>query len=195
MNNLLNIQTPAEQQASELRSDFGLKNHGFSNLRKAYWNLPTEALYEEIIFRGEGKLSHQGPVVVNTGKHTARAANDKFIVREPETEEHVWWGEYNRPFDADKFEVSVMLRLQGFLQGRDLFIQDCYGGADQNYQTAGAHNYRICLAQSCLHATCSSCQKQMRNIAGISRNLQLSASLPFKPTPRLMVLRRRHLSH
>ena len=133
MNNLLNIETPAEQQAGELQSDYGLKNHGFSNLRKAYWNLPTEALYEEIIFRSEGRLSHQGPIVVNTGKHTARAANDKFIVRESETGEHVWWGEYNRPFDADKFE-ALFARLQGFLQGRDLFVQDCYGGADQNYR-------------------------------------------------------------
>ncbi|HUV26874.1 MAG TPA: phosphoenolpyruvate carboxykinase (ATP) [Anaerolineales bacterium] len=133
MNNLLNIETPAEHQAHELKSDYGLKNHGISNLRTAYWNLPTEALYEEIIFRSEGKLSHQGPIVVNTGKHTARAANDKFIVREAETEGHIWWGEYNRPFDAEKFE-TLFARLQGFLQGRDLFIQDCYGGADLNYK-------------------------------------------------------------
>ena len=133
MNNLLNIKTPAEQQAGEIACDFGLKNHGFSNLRKEYWNLPTEALYEEIIFRGEGKLSHQGPVIVNTGKHTARAANDKFIVHESETAAHVWWGEYNRPIESDIFE-ALYARLQGFLQGRDLFIQDCFGGADQNYQ-------------------------------------------------------------
>jgi len=133
MNNLLNIETPAERQSRELKSDFNLKNLGISNLRKAYWNLPTEALYEEIIFRGEGKLTQQGPVVVNTGKHTARAANDKFVVREADTEGHIWWGEYNRPFDADKFE-ALFARLQGFLQGRDIFIQDCYGGADLNYR-------------------------------------------------------------
>ena len=133
MNNLLNIKTPAENQAEELKSDYGLENHGFSNLRKAYWNLPTEALYEEIIFRNEGKLSHQGPVVVNTGKHTARAANDKFIVREVDSEGNIWWGEYNRPFESVQFD-TLFARLQGFLQGRDLFIQDCYGGADQNYQ-------------------------------------------------------------
>ena len=133
MNNLLNISTPTEKQAGDLKSDFGLKNHGLSNLRKVYWNLPTEALYEEIIFRGEGKLSHQGPVIVNTGKHTARAANDKFITRESSSEQFVWWGEYNRPFAADKFE-ALYARLQGFLQGRDLFVQDCFGGADPNFQ-------------------------------------------------------------
>ena len=81
MNNILNIKTPAEAQAQELRSDFRLINIGIVNLRAAYWNLPAEALYEEIVFRNEGKLTHMGAIVVNTGKHTARAANDKFVVR------------------------------------------------------------------------------------------------------------------
>ncbi len=133
MNNLLNIRTPAEGQAQELQSDYGLENHGIANLRAAYWNLPVEALYEEIIFRKEGRLSHQGPVVVNTGKHTARAANDKLIVREASSEDHIWWGEYNRPINAEKFE-ELYARLLGFIQGRDLFVQDCFGGADPNYK-------------------------------------------------------------
>ena len=133
MNNLLNIKTPAEAQADGLKGDFGLENIGLSNLRKAYWNLTTEALYEEIIFRGEAQISQQGPIIVNTGKHTARAANDKFIVFESSSEQNVWWGQYNRPYSTQKFD-ELFSRLQGFLQGRDLFIQDCYGGADPNYR-------------------------------------------------------------
>ncbi len=133
MNNLLNIKTPAEAQAEATKCDFGLENIGLTNLRKVYWNLTTEALYEEIIFRGEAQISHLGPVIVNTGKHTARAANDKFIVRESTTEKNVWWGEYNRPYATQKFD-ELYSRLQGFLQGRDLFVQDCYGGADPSYQ-------------------------------------------------------------
>ena len=65
-----------EKQAGSLKSDYGLINHGLSNLRKVYWNLPTESLYEEIIFRGEGHISKMGPILVDSGKHTARAAND-----------------------------------------------------------------------------------------------------------------------
>jgi phosphoenolpyruvate carboxykinase (ATP) len=133
MNNILNIKTPAEAQADATKSDFGLDNIGFINLRKVYWNLTTEALYEEIIFRGEAQISKLGPIIVNTGKHTARAANDKFIVRESTTEQNVWWGQYNRPYATQKFD-ELYNRLQGFLQGRDVFIQDCYGGADQNYR-------------------------------------------------------------
>ncbi len=133
MNNLLNIKTPAEDQAAVYKPEFGLVNHGLNNLRKVYWNLPTEALYEEAIFRGEGRISKMGAFVVDTGKHTSRAAQDKFIVREPTTEGHIWWGEYNRPYSAEKFEV-LYARMQGFLQGRDLFVQDCYAGADPNYR-------------------------------------------------------------
>ena len=133
MNNILDIKTPAQGEASSVKSDYGLENHGLANLRMAYWNLPVEALYEEITFRREARISHLGPLVVNTGKHTARSANDKFIVKEPTTEEKIWWGQYNRPFSADKFN-DLFNRLQGFLQGRDVFVQDCYAGADPNYR-------------------------------------------------------------
>jgi phosphoenolpyruvate carboxykinase (ATP) len=133
MNNLLNIKTPAQKEASALKSDYGLANHGLTNLHTVYWNLPTEALYEELVFRQEGKITHLGPVVVDSGKHTARAAQDKFVVREPTTEEHVWWGEYNRPISPDQFNETFN-RLQGFLQDRDVFVQDCFAGADPEYR-------------------------------------------------------------
>jgi phosphoenolpyruvate carboxykinase (ATP) len=132
-NNLLNIKTPAEGQADALSSDFTVKNHGLTNLRKVYWNLPTESLYEEVIFRGEGHITKMGALVVDSGSHTARAAQDKFVVREPSTEDNIWWGEYNRPISPEKFE-EIYNRMLGFLQGRDIFVQDCYAGADEDYR-------------------------------------------------------------
>ncbi|MFN3742801.1 MAG: phosphoenolpyruvate carboxykinase (ATP) [Anaerolineales bacterium] len=133
MNNLLTIKTPAQDIASALKSDYGLENHGFSNLNQVYWNLSTEALYEEILFRREGWMVSSGPLLVHTGKHTARSANDKFIVREPGSEAHIWWGQYNRPFALDKFE-GLYNRLLAYFQGRDVFVQDVYAGADPNYR-------------------------------------------------------------
>ena len=133
MNNLLNIKTPAESVAQARKADYNLSNHGISNLRLAYWNLPTEALYEEASFRNEGSTVAGGPFVAFTGKHTARSANDKFVVRHVDSENNIWWGVYNRPFAQDKFEV-LYDRMLGFLQGRDVFVQDVYGGADENYR-------------------------------------------------------------
>ncbi|MGO9259542.1 MAG: phosphoenolpyruvate carboxykinase (ATP) [Bryobacteraceae bacterium] len=133
MNPYLDLPSPALPEAGRLASIYGLANHGLTNLHRVYWNLPTASLYEEVVFRGEARISHLGPMVVTTGKHTARAAADKFIVREHSTEDHVWWGEYNRPFSAEKFS-ALLTRVAGFLQGRDVFVQDCYAGADPDYR-------------------------------------------------------------
>jgi len=130
---ILDIKSPSHKERNAVKSEFDLKNHGLTNLNNVYWNLPTAALYEEIIFRSEGHLSDMGPIVVNTGKHTSRAANDKLLVKEAATEDKIWWGQNNRPIALDKFNL-VLNRLQGFLQGRDLFVQDRYAGADSNYR-------------------------------------------------------------
>ena len=124
--------SPALAQAAALKPDYGLDNHTLTNLGTVYWNLPSEALVEEAIARGEVKMAQLGPIIANTGKHTGRSANDKFVVREPTTEEHIWWGQYNRPFSPDKFN-EMYGRMQGYLQGHDLFVQDCHIGADPEH--------------------------------------------------------------
>jgi phosphoenolpyruvate carboxykinase (ATP) len=131
--NPLDLRTPAQEQAAALASDYGLGNHGIANPRCVYWNLPAEALVEEIVFRGEGRLVDGGAVAVATGRHSSRAAQDKFIVREAASEGDVWWGEYNRPLSAASFDV-LLARLLGFLQGRDLFVQDLYACARPEYR-------------------------------------------------------------
>jgi len=131
----LEFDTPAVKQATDLKSEYGLKNHGLIELDRVFWNLPAPALYEEAVFRGEGSVSRGGPFLVSTGKHTARAAADKFVVQESSTTDKIWWGEYNRPFSPDKFN-ALLSRLQAFLQGEELFVQDCYAGADPDYRMA-----------------------------------------------------------
>lgn len=133
MNNLLNIKTPAESVAQIRKADYNLSNQGASNLRLAYWNLPTESLVEEAVFRNEGAVVAGGAYVANTGKHTARSANDKFVVRHADSENNIWWGVYNRPIAPEKFEV-LYDRLLGFMQGRDVFVQDVYAGADEAFR-------------------------------------------------------------
>ncbi len=133
MSKYLEFNTPASKEAMELASDFRLKNQGLNYLDRVYWNLSNEALYEEIIFRNEGKLAKEGALLVNTGKHTARAAADKFIVKENSTEDKIWWGVYNRPLALEKFN-TLFTRLQAWAQGEELFVQDCYAGADPEYK-------------------------------------------------------------
>jgi len=133
MSDYLNIATPAQRDATQAASQYGLENHGLTRLARVYWNLSEGALYEEAVFRREGRIAAEGPFVVSTGKHTARAAADKFITQEATTAEKVWWGEYNRPFTPENFN-TLLARLQGYLQGRDVFVQDCFGGADPEHR-------------------------------------------------------------
>jgi len=133
MSKYLEFNTPATKQAMELASDFRLKHQGLNHLDRVFWNLTDTALYEEAIFRNEGKLADQGPLIVNTGKHTARAANDKFVVMEESTAKDIWWGQYNRPYSHEKFN-ALFNRLQAWAQGEELFVQDCYAGADPDYR-------------------------------------------------------------
>jgi phosphoenolpyruvate carboxykinase (ATP) len=110
-----------------------LEQHGITNVKCVKRNLCTPALYEEIIRRGEGTLSHQGPIVVSNSKYTGRSPNDRFIVKAGKSGEDIWWGDVNRPFDADKFD-ALYNRMMAFLQERDLFVQDCFAGADKEYR-------------------------------------------------------------
>lgn len=123
--------SPAFASASALKSNFGLENLGIKNPGTVYWNLPATTLYEEIVFRGEGRITKGGPVSVTTGKHTARSANDKYIVKEEGSDKHVWW-DNNRAFSEEQFD-KLYNRAIGYLQGRDLFVQDAYVGADKEY--------------------------------------------------------------
>ncbi len=111
----------------------GLETHGLYNLNTAYWNLPTPELYEHAILRREGSLSHMGPLVVRTGHHTGRSANDKFVVKEPESSGHIWWGTVNQPLAAERFD-ALHHRLASYLQMKDVYVQDCFVGADPDYR-------------------------------------------------------------
>jgi len=117
----------------ERHSKVGLIPSGIRNVNNIYWNLHTPALYEAAIRRHEGIIAHLGPLVVRTGHHTGRSPNDKFLVKEPTSEEHIWWGKVNRPFTEDRFN-ELHRRMVSYLQMKDVFVQDCWTGADPEYR-------------------------------------------------------------
>jgi phosphoenolpyruvate carboxykinase (ATP) len=112
---------------------YGLENHGITGLTAIHSNLHTPALIEESIRRGEGHLAENGPLVVRTGQHTGRSAHDKFVVREPSSESHIWWGKVNVPFEGERF-LAFRKRMFEHLRGREVFVQDCYVGADPKFR-------------------------------------------------------------
>lgn len=113
----------------------GLGDLKVTNAKTIWWNLTTPALYEHAITHDEGLLAHLGPLVVRSGHHTGRSPEDRFIVREPRSAGKVWWGAVNRPFSPQRFE-RLLHRVLAYLQGKDLFVQDCFAGADPVYRLA-----------------------------------------------------------
>jgi phosphoenolpyruvate carboxykinase (ATP) len=115
------------------RRKTGLIAHGIESTNAVWWNLPTPALYEHAVQRREGLLAHLGPLVVRTGQYKGRSPEDRFLVREPGSESRIWWGRVNKPFEERSYE-RLRSRLLAYLRGMDLFVQDCYAGADPRYR-------------------------------------------------------------
>lgn len=120
------------QQIGPYISSYGVENHGIRSASIVRWNYTAPALYEHAIRNNEAMLAG-GPLVVRTGDHTGRSAGDKFVVREPSSEGKVWWGKVNREFSRENFE-AIHRRMSAYVQGRGIFVQDCYAGADTEYR-------------------------------------------------------------
>jgi len=109
-----------------------LREHGLGNPEAAHWNLGAPQLIEKAVERHEGVLSNGGSLVVRTGQFTGRSPKDKYIVRDSGTESTVNWGPVNQAMSEQAFDALYEHALRS-LEGAELFIQDCFGGADPAY--------------------------------------------------------------
>ena len=125
--------TETMQQAPTHEHRHGPVALGHGLIAEAHWNLSTAELYEHAIKRGEAEIAADGPLVARTGQHTGRSPNDKFIVRDDATESTVWWGKVNRPIEQSRFD-AIKTRMLDHLKRRDLFVLDCFAGADPNHR-------------------------------------------------------------
>jgi phosphoenolpyruvate carboxykinase (ATP) len=114
-------------------SSYGLEKHGIVNTDTIYWNLHTPVLYEHVVRRREGHIAHLGPLVVRTGQHTGRSPKDKFIVAGQASHPYVAWGKVNQPMTQAHFD-NLHHRLTNYLHARELYVQDCFVGADPAYR-------------------------------------------------------------
>lgn len=108
-----------------------LKSYGIKNPKAVYLNMPTEALYEEAIKRGEGHVVKGGAMVFETGQHTGRSAQDKYVVREASSEKDVNWAS-SAAKEASEAQFNTLYDdMMAFCDGKELFVQELYAGADE----------------------------------------------------------------
>ena len=111
----------------------GLEALGIVRSGRVHWNLSPAVLYEESLRRGESQLAVEGPLVARTGQHTGRSPNDKFVVKEAASEQHVHWGTVNKPIEEAKFD-TLHRDMMAYVQDKDLFVLDAWAGTDPTYR-------------------------------------------------------------
>ncbi len=109
-------------------SELGIKN------ATVHWNLSSEELAKISTEKGMTENTSTGAITVNTGEFTGRSPKDRFIVKDDITEDAVWWGNINIPFEPAKFD-ALYDRMIDYLSGKEIYARDSYVCADPKYRT------------------------------------------------------------
>ncbi|AKQ42458.1 phosphoenolpyruvate carboxykinase (ATP) [Aurantiacibacter atlanticus] len=110
-----------------------LSAQGIETSATIHANLNRPELVESAVGNGEGLLAQGGPLVVETGKHTGRSAKDKFIVRDAETEDTVWW-DNNASMSPEHFAALKQDFLAALADKETLYVADLFGGSQPEHR-------------------------------------------------------------
>ena len=109
-----------------------LDSLGIKNATTRY-QLTSDELHNLVIEKKQGKESSSGAIAVNTGEFTGRSPMDRFIVKDSITEDKIWWGDINLPFESGKFD-KLYDKVVDYLSNKEIFVRDSYACADENYK-------------------------------------------------------------
>jgi len=133
------------------RPEDSLAVHGLRAGGRVLHNPTTSQLYTAALDRGEAVLAEDGPLVVDTGRFTGRSPKDKFIVREPASEDRIWWSETNAPISEEHFD-GLRAKVVAHLEARDVYVIDAFCGADPKHRLAvrvlTTHPYHALFAKT-----------------------------------------------
>jgi phosphoenolpyruvate carboxykinase (ATP) len=128
-----------------------LAAHGLRARGSILRNPTTSQLYMHALDRGEAVLAEGGPLVVDTGRFTGRSPKDKFIVREPGSEDRIWWGDVNGEISEEHFD-GLRAKVVARLEQRDVYVIDAFCGADPKHRVAvrvlTSHPYHALFAKT-----------------------------------------------
>ena len=127
-------ETRPERAAVARESTIGLTKLGLAPRGQIHWNLIAPELMKAAARRNEGEFAAMGPFVAVTSPHTGRSPNDKFLVKEPSSENDVDWGKVNQPISEDKYRVLLGDVREYLDKSEELFVEDLYCGADPAYR-------------------------------------------------------------
>ncbi|RYH75958.1 phosphoenolpyruvate carboxykinase (ATP) [Flavobacteriaceae bacterium 144Ye] len=117
---------------TQTTKSISLEQYGIKNAKVNYQLSPDE-LQAAAISKKQGVETSNGTLAVNTGEFTGRSPQDRFIVKDAITEDKVWWGNINIPFESDKFQ-KLYDKVTDYLSEKEVFVRDSYACADDNYK-------------------------------------------------------------
>ena len=133
------------------RPEDSLAAHGLRAGGRVLRNPSTSQLYMAALDRGEAVLAEDGPLVVDTGRFTGRSPKDKFIVREPGSEDRIWWSDTNAEISEEHFD-GLRGKVVAHLEKSDLYVIDAFCGADPKHRLAvrvlTTHPYHALFAKT-----------------------------------------------
>ncbi|RBN49725.1 phosphoenolpyruvate carboxykinase (ATP) [Flavobacterium psychrolimnae] len=109
-----------------------LKELGIENA-KIHYQLSPEELQDITIKTGQGIETSTGALAVNTGEYTGRSPQDRYIVKDSISENQVWWGKVNIPFEPAAFE-ALYNKVTAYLSDKEIYVRDSYVCSDPNYR-------------------------------------------------------------
>jgi len=102
-----------------------------TNTAQAF-HLNNEKLIAHAVKNNEGIIASNGAFATSTGTRTGRSPNDRFIVDEPTTSSLIDWGEINKPFSSEKFDL-LWDKVDSYLSNRNRYISHLHVGSHQEH--------------------------------------------------------------
>jgi len=102
-----------------------------TNTAQAF-HLNNEKLIAHAVKNNEGIIASNGAFATSTGTRTGRSPNDRFIVDEPSTSSLIDWGEINKPFSSEKFDL-LWDKVDNYLSNRNRYISHLHVGSHQEH--------------------------------------------------------------
>lgn len=113
---------------------FNLEKVGITQ-PKIYRNLSVARLYEMALQNEKGSIiSDKGALLVYSGEKTGRSPKDRRIVKHPDSENNIDWGNVNLPLDEHTFMINKV-RAIDYINSRDIiYVFDGFAGWDPKYR-------------------------------------------------------------
>jgi len=95
-------------------------------------HLSSEELIVEAVRNNEGIIASNGAFSTTTGERTGRSPNDRFIVQEATTSDLIDWGDINKPFESNKFDL-LWDKVEIYLTKKNRYVSHLHVGSHEDH--------------------------------------------------------------